>query len=85
VFKFKSCALKRHEKFNGLTKNFDCLSGRFRHIVDRFKNCFEAACVIAHCQVGNNRPLHDVLIDDGITMEDQFLSLIELQQCKLHQ
>jgi hypothetical protein len=69
VFKFKSRALKRHEKFNGLTKNFDCLSGRFRHSVDRFKNCFEAVCVIAQYQIENNRPLYDVLIDDGIMME----------------
>jgi hypothetical protein len=37
VKKFKSRALKRQEKFNGMTKNFDCLSGRFRHSVDRFK------------------------------------------------
>jgi hypothetical protein len=70
VFKFKSRALKRHEKFNGLTKNFDCLNGRFRHSVDRFKNCFEAICVIAQYQMENNRPLFDVLIDDGIMMED---------------
>jgi hypothetical protein len=69
VFKFKSRALKRHEKFNGLTKNFDCLDGRFRHCVDRFKNCFEAVCVIAQYQIENNRPLYDVLIDDGIMME----------------
>jgi hypothetical protein len=46
VAKFKSRALKRHETFNGRTKLFDCLSGRFRHSVDRFKNCFEAVCVI---------------------------------------
>jgi hypothetical protein len=70
VFKFKSRALKRHEKFNGMTKNFDCLSGKFRHSVDRFKNCFEAVCVIAQYQLENNRPLYDVLIDDGIMMED---------------
>jgi hypothetical protein len=38
--KFKSRALKRQEKFNGMTKNSDCLSGRFRHSVDQFKNCF---------------------------------------------
>jgi hypothetical protein len=38
--------------------------------VDRFKNCFEAVCVIAQYQLENNRPLYDVLIDDGIMMED---------------
>ena len=70
VFKLKSRALKHHEKFNGMLKNFDCLSGRFRHGVDRFKNCFEAVCVIAQYQMENNRPLYDVLIDDGIMIED---------------
>ncbi len=64
VKKFKSRALKRQEKFNGMTKNFDCLSGRFRHSVDRFKNCFEAVCVICQYQIENDRPLYDVLIDD---------------------
>jgi hypothetical protein len=62
--KFKSRALKRHEKFNGLTKNFDCLSGRFRHSVDRFKNCFEAVCVICQYQMENGSPLYDILIED---------------------
>jgi hypothetical protein len=62
--KFKSRALKRHEKFNGLTKIFDCLSGRFRHSVDRFKNCFEAVCVICQYQMENGSPLYDILIDD---------------------
>jgi hypothetical protein len=68
VKKFKSRELKRQEKFNGMTKNFDCLSGRFRHSVDRFKNCFEAVCMICQYQIENNRPLYDVLIDD--LMED---------------
>jgi hypothetical protein len=34
------------------------------------KSCFEAVCVIAQHQIENNRPLYDVLIDDGIMMED---------------
>jgi hypothetical protein len=68
VKKFKSRALKRQEKFNGMTKNFDCLSGRFRHSVDRFKNCFEAVGVICQYQIENDQPLYDVLIDD--LMED---------------
>jgi hypothetical protein len=68
VAKFKSRALKRQEKFNGMTKNCDCLSGRFRHSVDPFANCFEAVCVICQHQIENNRPLYDVLIDD--MMED---------------
>jgi hypothetical protein len=64
VKKFKGRALLRQEKFNGMTKNFDCLSGRFRHSADRFENCFEAVCVICQYQLENNRPLFDVLIDD---------------------
>jgi hypothetical protein len=64
VQKFKGRALKRQEKFNGMTKNFYCLSGRFRHSAERFENCFEAVCVICQYQIENNRPLYDVLIDD---------------------
>jgi hypothetical protein len=62
--KFKSRALKRHERFNGLTKAFDCLSGRFRHSEDRFKNCFEAVCVICQYQVETDSPLFDILIEE---------------------
>ena len=60
---FKSRALRQHEKVNGLTKHFDCLSGRFRHSVDRFKNCFEAVCVICQYQMENGSPLFDILIE----------------------
>ena len=38
VKKFKGRALKRHETFNGLIKEFDCLDGRFRHSVKRFQD-----------------------------------------------
>jgi hypothetical protein len=55
--KFKSRALKRHEKFNGLTNIFDCLSGRFRPSVDHFKNCFEEVWVICQYQMENGSPL----------------------------
>ena len=63
VRKFKSRALKRHETFNGMTKRFDCLSGRFRHNEDRFKTCFEAVCVICQYQLEITCPLYDILID----------------------
>jgi len=63
VKKFKSRALKRHESFNGLTKNFDCLSGRFRHSVSRFGTCFEAVCVICQYQIEHDTPLYDVLVE----------------------
>jgi hypothetical protein len=69
--KFKSRALKRHERFNGLTKAFGCLSGRFRHSVDRFKNCFEAVCVICQYQVETDTPLYDILIEELMEKEDE--------------
>lgn len=64
VKKFKSRALKRHEKFNGMIKNFDCLKGRFRHSIPRFATCFEAVCVICQYQMENGRPLYNILIED---------------------
>jgi hypothetical protein len=64
VKRFKSRALKRHERFNGYTKAFDCLSGRFRHSTDRFANCFEAVCVICQYQVENGYDLYDILLED---------------------
>jgi hypothetical protein len=63
VKRFKSRALKRHENFNGMTKTFDCLSGRFRHGSKRFETCFEAVCVVCQYQLENGHPLYDVLID----------------------
>ena len=62
--KFKSGALLRHETFNGMTKRFKCLDGRFRHSPDRFAACFESVCVICQCQMENGQPLFDVLIED---------------------
>jgi hypothetical protein len=62
--------LKRHERFNGLTKAFDCLSGRFRHSVDRFGNCFETVCVICQYQIEMDCPLFEVLIEE--LMEDKY-------------
>ena len=64
VDRFKSRALKRHERFNGYTKAFDCLSGRFRHSVKRFANCFEAVCVICQYQIENGFDLYDILLED---------------------
>lgn len=64
VAKFKSRALKRHEKFNGMAKSFDCLQGRFRHSVARFAICFEAVCVICQYQLENGKPLYNILIED---------------------
>jgi hypothetical protein len=64
VRKFKSRALKRHENFNGMTKRFQALSGRFRHGVDQFATVFESICVICQYQIEDDMPLYDVLIED---------------------
>jgi hypothetical protein len=61
---FKGRALKRHERFNGYTKAFDCHSGCFQHSVNWFANCFEAVCVICHYQIENGNDLYDILIED---------------------
>jgi hypothetical protein len=67
--KFKLRTLKRHEQFNGLTKAFDCLSGRFCHIVDRFTNCFEEVFVICQYQVEMEYPLFEVIIEELVEDE----------------
>ena len=64
VKKFKSRALKRHEAFNGMTKRFDSLNGRFRHSVDRFGSCFEAVCVLCQYMLENGEPLYDIMIKE---------------------
>ena len=64
VKKFKSRALKRHESFNGMTKTFQSLSGRFRHPVDKFPIVFEAICVICQYKIESEEPLFDILIED---------------------
>lgn len=63
VKKFKRRALKRHEKFNGMTKTFNCLSQRFRHPIHRFPDCFEAVCVICQYQLDMGSPLYNVLVN----------------------
>ena len=66
VKKFKSRALKRHEKFNGRIKVFESLSGRFRHGKKTFASCVEAICVICQYDLEQGNPLYDILIEDII-------------------
>lgn len=54
---FKSRARARHETLNGRLKNFQVLSGRFRHKQDNHKTVFEAICVIVQYQLENGSPL----------------------------
>ena len=60
---FKSRALRRHEKFNGMIKQFDCLKGRFRHSAERFAQCVEAVAVVCQYKLEMGDPLFDVLIE----------------------
>lgn len=63
VKKFKSRALKRQETFNGMTKRFGALDGRFRHGPKQFQYYFESICIICQYQIENSSPLYDVLIE----------------------
>ena len=66
---FKLRALKRHEKFNGMIKCFDCLIGRFRHSADRLEQCVEAVCIICQCKLEMGNPLDDILIKAAVNAE----------------
>lgn len=61
VKKFKSRALKRHERFNGLLKQFAVLDTRFRNVgPEKFSICFEAVAVIAQYRLELECPLYDI-------------------------
>ncbi len=64
VRKFKSRALKRHEKFNNMLKVFGCLSIKNRHTEVKFKICFEAVAVVCHYQLENGSPLWNIYVGD---------------------
>ena len=72
VRKFKSRALKRHEKLNNMVKSFKCLEDTFRHTAHvpededllRYKVCFEAVAVICQYQLENGSPLYNILVGD---------------------
>lgn len=63
VRKFKRRALRRHERFNGMMKEFDCLDERFRHNPARFADCFEAVAVICQYRLEHGSPLFNILIE----------------------
>lgn len=46
IAKFKERVMSRHETFNQRLKNFNCLSHRFRHGIERHKVSFEAVCAV---------------------------------------
>ena len=63
VKKFKRRALKRHEKFNGMTKVFKCLNQRFCHNEERFAVAFEAVAVICQYSIEYDKPLYHILVE----------------------
>ena len=72
VRKFKSRALRRHEKFNNMLKCFRVLDHTFRHTAyvpndpefRRYKVCFGAVAVICQYQLENGSPLPNILVGD---------------------
>lgn len=48
---FKDRVKCRHEKFNGLLKNFGCLHEKFRHGVANHEVAFKAVCAIVHYEL----------------------------------
>lgn len=54
VEQFKNRVLSRHETFNGRTKNYRCLTARFRHNHDVHRQCVEAICVTLQLELDNN-------------------------------
>jgi hypothetical protein len=67
VRKFKSRALKRHEKFNSMLKVFKCLGTKFRHTAsdeERYACCLEACAVICQYQMENGSPLFNIYVGD---------------------
>ena len=68
VQKFKSRALKRHEKFNSMLKSFKCLSLTFRHTGDRenerWGSCFDAVVVICQYKLEHGSPLYIIYVGD---------------------
>lgn len=61
VAKFKSRAQMRHEQFNGMIKEFDCLSRAFRHKKENFAAWFEAVVVVCIYRIENGEPLFNIL------------------------
>jgi hypothetical protein len=63
IAEFKERVMSRHETFNQRLKNFDCLSTKFRHGVDKHKVAFEAVCAIVMYEIENG----------GTTLFDPYL------------
>ena len=59
---FKSRAQMRHEKFNGMLKEYGVLKQQFRHhSIEKFAMCFEAVSVICQYRMEHGEPLYELL------------------------
>lgn len=62
VKQLKSRAQMRHEKFNGMVKEFASVNVQYRHKTqDKFASCFEAVCVICQYRMDHGEPLYELL------------------------
>jgi len=65
VRRFKTRALKRHEKFNNMLKVFRCLDHNFRHRTEeKYKSLFEVVAVICQYHLENGCPLYNIYVGD---------------------
>lgn len=60
VYRFKSRARQRHERYNGMLKEFDCLKSLFRHDRDCLQACFEAVAVVVQYKMEMGTPLYEI-------------------------
>ena len=62
VKSLKSRAQMRHEKFNGMLKEYGAVSEQYRHRTqEKFGMCFEAVCVICQYRMDHGEPLYELL------------------------
>lgn len=71
VRKFKTRAMNRTEKFNGMLKIFESLNGTFRSDdKEKFASVFEAVVVVCQYKMEMGQPLFDILVEDIMTEAD---------------
>ena len=58
----KARAQMRHEKFNGMVKEYESVNVQYRHrTIEKFASCFEAVCVICQYRMDHGEPLYSLL------------------------
>ncbi len=53
---FKNRARTRHEKLNGMLKNYKCLKNTFRHTAGKFEKCFNAVVTLVQYELDEDNP-----------------------------